>query len=219
MKLWLTRNKELISGELLCEADKSGRKFLRFFFFFPFFFYFFFSLRPRQRRARAEVAAISPAASLSIPLTYYIAFSCAGSPKSHRSLIKLKLPLFFRPWRRSTKTRYRGKFERSRAKFVLSRNNRARFIHRWECAIGKFSQGSVPRTGRIFGWVFQGQFPGKFPRRKRYSILTCIDKLFSLRNLLDAVYKNMYIYVLVCRYIYIISIFSNTTYKHTIKLQ
>lgn len=33
-------NAKLISGELLCEADKSGRKFLR----------FFFPLRTRQRR-------------------------------------------------------------------------------------------------------------------------------------------------------------------------
>jgi len=33
---------------------------------------------------------------------------------------------------------------------VLSRNNRARFIHRWECAIGKFSQASVPRAEREF---------------------------------------------------------------------
>lgn len=56
--------------------------------------FFFLPLYPTTLRRVAEVNAISPA-SLSMPLTYYIVFSYA-SPKFPVSLIKPKLPLFFR---------------------------------------------------------------------------------------------------------------------------
>lgn len=65
-----TSNTKLISRELLCEADKSERKFLCF-FFLP---------SALGNATEAEVDVISPA-SLSMPLTYYIVFSSCASPK------------------------------------------------------------------------------------------------------------------------------------------
>lgn len=142
-----TSNTKLISRELLCEADKSERKFLRFFFSSP----------PHSTTPRKQRWTLFP--RLHYPCRWHItSFSLLAQVQSSRSLIKPKLPgyiyFLFPPTVRGRESfdepRSRGKFERSRAKLVLSRNNRARFIHRWECAIGKFSQASVSRTGRKF---------------------------------------------------------------------
>lgn len=189
-----TSNTKLISRELLCEADKSERKFLRF-FFLP---------AALDNATEAEVDVISPA-SLSMPLTYYIVFSSCASPKfalfNKTKVAWLYIYFLFPPTVRGRESfnepRSRGKFERSRAKLVLSRNNRARFIHRWECAIGKFSQASVPRTGRKFSEECFGgteQFPWHFHiEKKGYFNSVEFNKLYHIILLiLNNVYLRKY---------------------------
>lgn len=141
-----TSNTKLISRELLCEADKSERKFLRFFSTPPH------STTPRKQRWTLFLR-------LHYPCRWHItSFSLLAQVQSSRSLIKPKLHdyILFFPRQLKGGLRSRGKFERSRAKLVLSRNNRTRFIHRWECAIGKFSQASVPRAEREFSEKYFG---------------------------------------------------------------
>lgn len=92
---------------------------------------------------------------LHYPCRWHItSFSLLAQVQSSRSLIKPKLPDCFFPFfffprveGASTNLDPRGKFERSRAKLVLSRNNRARFIHR----CGNAPLGNFPRK------VFPGQ--------------------------------------------------------------
>jgi len=135
-------NTKLISTELLCEADKSGRKFLR---FFPLLLpppCSVHSTTPQKQRW----TVISPA-SLSMPLTYYIVFSSCVSPKFLLfNKTKVARLFFFLPTgegERETAGPDLGKFERSRAKLVLTRNNCAQYIPR----LGNFFQDEE----RIFG--------------------------------------------------------------------
>lgn len=179
-----TSNTKLISRELLCEAGKSERKFLR----------FFFHPSALDNTMEAEVDVIS-LTSLSMPLTYYIVFSSYASPKFvlfNKTEVTRLFSFSSDSSRESfNEPRSRGKFERSRAKLVLSRNNRTRFIHRWECAIGKFSQTSVPKAGREFSEeYFGGQFPHK--NSAEFNEIYCKQyiSIFYLINFLYIIYKK-----------------------------
>lgn len=143
MKLRVTRNSFL--GNYYAKRIKADGSFSVFSSLPP-------SLRTRQLAVEAEVDVISPA-SLSMPLTYYIVFSTRASPKfplfNKTEVTRLFFSFLFFPRVEGASTNLdpRGKFERSRAKLVLSRNNRARFIHR----CGNAPLGNFPRK------VFPGQ--------------------------------------------------------------
>lgn len=139
MKLRVTRNSFL--GNYYAKRIKADGSFSG---FFP---------SALDNDAEVEVDVISPA-SLSMPLTYYIVFSTCASSKFllfNKTEVTPTVFFFFSFFSPSEETfdepRSLGKFERSRAKLVLSRNNRARFIHR----CGNAPLGNFPRK------VFPGQ--------------------------------------------------------------